>query len=313
MLDKILQDLIYRIKGVIEQECGIADEDGNIIACTDEGKIGRRDSNVTELMKNDNAVISLEGYSYKKIYIKNKLEFVLFVNSDQAGIGKYLSLISINIEGIKGAYDEKHDRLSFVKGLITGDAAGRDIPAKAKDFHIAVNVQRIVFLVKTSEARDVHAYEVIQSLFPNKAKDFILLLDSDNIVLIKEIKTAGDYKEVEKTARIIVDTLVAELMVKASIGIGTIVDNLIDIARSYNEAKTALTVGGIFESDKNVLRYDTLGIGRLIYQVSGDACRLFLKEVFKDEGFEAIDAETALTIQKFFENNLNISEASRQL
>ena len=72
-------------------------------------------------------------------------------------------------------------------------------------------------------------------------------------------------------------------------------------------------MGGIFENDKHVVNYDNLGIGRLIYQLPTTLCKLFLKEVFKDGSFESLDQETLNTIQKFFENNLNVSETSRQL
>jgi ABC-type sugar transport system permease subunit len=69
----------------------------------------------------------------------------------------------------------------------------------------------------------------------------------------------------------------------------------------------------IFESEKNIVDYNHLGIGRLIYQLPTTLCRLFLNEVFREGVFETIDSETMITIQKFFENNLNVSETSRQL
>jgi carbohydrate diacid regulator len=171
----------------------------------------------------------------------------------------------------------------------------------------------VAFLVKTEKTRDIYAHDIVQGLFPNKAKDFIIILDDDNIVLIKELKSMEDTKEIEKTAKIIIDSLGAELMVKAFIGIGTVVDNIKDLARSFKEAQMALLIGRIFESDKAIINYNRLGIGRLIYQIPTTLCELFLNEVFKNNTFESLDAETMLTIQKFFENHLNVSETSRQL
>ena len=40
---------------------------------------------------------------------------------------------------------------------------------------------------------------------------------------------------------------------------------------------------------------------------------MYLKEVFKRGTIEALDRETLITIQAFFENNLNVSETSRKL
>ena len=91
------------------------------------------------------------------------------------------------------------------------------------------------------------------------------------------------------------------------------VDNIKDIARSYREAQAALEVGRVFDTDKNIVSYENLGIGRLIYQLPTTLCEMFLNEVFKKGSIEALDRETLSTIQCFFENNLNVSETSRTL
>ena len=154
---------------------------------------------------------------------------------------------------------------------------------------------------------------MIQSLFPNNNKDFIILLDDQNTVLVKELKEREDKEEIYKKARIIIDTLNSELMIKAKVGIGTEAQSLRDVARSYKDAQTALKIGQIFETEKSIVDYNHLGIGRLIYQLPTTLCRLFLNEVFKEGVLETIDSETMMTIQKFFENNLNVSETSCQL
>ena len=93
------------------------------------------------------------------------------------------------------------------------------------------------------------------------------------------------------------------------IAYGTIVPELKEVSRSYKEAKMALDVGKIFYNGKNVVAYGTLGIGRLIYQLPLPLCRMFIREKSPDE----FDEETLTTINKFFENSLNVSETSRQL
>jgi carbohydrate diacid regulator len=188
-----------------------------------------------------------------------------------------------------------------------------EIALKAKELHIPFNAFRAVFLIKVEKARDIQSNEVIQSLFPNRAKDFVLPIDEENTVLVKELKAIDDLKEINRTAKAIIATLNTELMVKGQIGIGSIVDNVRDIGRSFKEAQTALRIGSIFENDNTIINYNNLGIGRLIYQLPTTLCKLFLKEVFKEGSFEALDQETLFTIQKFFENDLNVSETSREL
>ena len=75
----------------------------------------------------------------------------------------------------------------------------------------------------------------------------------------------------------------------------------------------ALEVAKIFYPMKRTIEYGNLGVGRLIYQLPVDLCQLFVKEIFGDNIPEEIDEEILSTVSKFFENNLNVSETSRQL
>ncbi len=310
---KLFQNLIYQIKDIVSCEFGITDENGLILACSDEKKIGQNVVVAPQVLQEKDKVVILEGYSFQKIFIRNKLEFIVFLNSDKEENLKILSLISLNITNMKLFYEDKYDKSTFIKNIILDNILPGDIPIRAKELHLVNNAYRIAALIKTGKIKDIYVHDVIQGLFPNKTKDFIIILDDENTVLIKELKSKEDYREIEKTASNILDTLATEVMVKATIGLGTVVDNIRDIGRSFKEAQMALLIGGIFENDKSVINYNNLGIGRLIYQLPTTLCNLFLKEVFKDNSLEALDQETVSTIQKFFENNLNVSETARQL
>ena len=103
-------------------------------------------------------------------------------------------------------------------------------------------------------------------------------------------------------------------MSSVKIAYGTIVNEITQVSRSYKEAKMALDVGKIFYMEKSIVAYNTLGIGRLIYQLPLPLCRMFMKEVFKSDATpDTFDEETMVTINKFFENSLNVSETARQL
>ena len=144
-------------------------------------------------------------------------------------------------------------------------------------------------------------------------KDYVINVVERDRVLVKEVKTNYDMKEMEEVARNISDTISSEFYTKVSIGIGTVVNNIKDLARSYKEAQVALEVGKVFDTEKDIISYDNLGIGRLIYQLPTTLCEMFLQEVFKKGPLESLDKETLMTIQAFFENNLNVSETSRKL
>jgi carbohydrate diacid regulator len=150
-------------------------------------------------------------------------------------------------------------------------------------------------------------------MFPDKEKDFVINIDANNIVLIKELGEVVTSAELENMAQKILNTINSETMVKVMIGLGTVASNIDELNAVYKEAQVALEVGKVFEEEKDILNYDSLGIGRLIYQLPIKLCELFLKEVFKKGDIASLDDETILTINKFFENDLNVSETSRQL
>jgi len=310
---KVFQNLVYQITDIIDCEFGITDEMGLILACSDEEKVGSVFTLALKAADLKDQFAVLEGISFNKVYIRNKLEFITYIHSDNENSVKYLSLISINVTNLRVYHEEKFDKGNFVKSILMDNILPGDIPLRARELHIPFKASRVAYLIKTQKSKELYPQELLSSLFPNRAKDFIVVLDDELTALIKELRTEDDSSEVERTARMIIDALNTELMVKASIGVGSVVDNIRDIGRSFREAQTALHIGGIFESDRLIVNYNSLGIGRLIYQLPTTLCKLFLKEVFNGRSLNSLDTETLLTIQKFFENNLNVSETSRQL
>ncbi len=313
MAFKVFQSVVHRIRDTIGYDFGITDSSGVIIASTVEEEIGLVHDDCIDFLNSNSTYIEKPDMVMKKIDNNGRLDFVLYLLTNHPERKSLAELISISLENAKLYYDEKYDKSNFMKNVLLGNILPGDITIRAKELRVKNDCRRIVYLVRTEKTRELYAYNIIQSLFPNNNKDYIILLDDQNSVLIKELKEKEDSDEVHKKARIIIDTLSSELMIKANIGIGTEAESLRDVARSYKDAQTALKIGQIFESEKNIVDYNHLGIGRLIYQLPTTLCRLFLNEVFKEGVFETIDSETMITIQKFFENNLNVSETSRQL
>jgi len=310
---KLFDNLINQVQEIIDCEFGVMDESGQIIASSNRKRIGEVDALAQEVLLSEKDNILLEGTVYQKIYIKNRLEYIAYMISDDPNARKYLSLISMNLVNMKTFYDDKYDKSNFIKSIIMDNILPGEIPIRAKELHLENDVYRVVFLIRVQKPSDTYVYDVVQSLFPNRNKDFVIAIDETNIALVKEVKSKKDNNDTEKISKNIIDTLSSELMVKASVGIGTIVDNIRDIGRSYKEAQLALQIGAIFEADKSIINYNSLGIGRLVYQLPTTLCKLFLNEVFKDGSFDDFDSETLLTIQKFYENDLNVSETSREL
>ena len=188
-----------------------------------------------------------------------------------------------------------------------------DIYNRAKKLHIEVEARRVVYMIETKQEKDLNARELLKTLFATRTKDFITAVDERSIILIHELREDEDYEEVEQVANMMKDMLNSEAMATVRISYGTIVSEIKQVSKSYKEAKMALDVGKIFYSEKRIIAYNTLGIGRLIYQLPISLCEMFMHEVFGDNIPDSLDEETLTTINKFFENNLNVSETSRQL
>ena len=185
---------------------------------------------------------------------------------------------------------------------------------KARELHFNTDVNRVVLLIRVVSANDISAFDVIQNLFPDKQKDFVFnISEKRHCPGQGDQEPASNSKDLEKLARSIVDTLGSEFYTKVVVGIGTIVAGVKELAKSFKEAQVALEVGKVFDTEKSIVSYDNLGIARLIYQLPTTLCEMFLKEVFKKGSIDSLDHETLFTIQKFFENNLNVSETSRKL
>ena len=144
-----------------------------------------------------------------------------------------------------------------------------------------------------------------------------MLNDEHSVVLVKDVGETDRLKlesRLRETADSLVDNILTEAMIKVRVGYSNLNDALIKIADSFQEAKLALEVGRVFYAEKEVISYEKLGIGRLIYQLPMSLCEMFIREVFGENVPEILDDEEAMsTIAKFFENNLNISETARQL
>ncbi len=310
MSNRLFQGVIQQMKDTIDKTIGVIDESYTIIACSDLGRI--RETMPVPVASGSEVFVS-NGYTFKSLNVAQGPNYTVFVAGNDVISAKYAAVLAVAFSNIKYYYDEKYDRSNFIKNIILDNIMPGDISLKARELYFTGDVQRTVILIRTLEPHDVSVYDILQNLFPDKAKDFVININETDIALVKETRNTIEPKHIEKLASTIADTISGEFYVHAVIGIGTTVDNLKDLARSFKEAQTALEVGKVFDTEKTIISYDSLGIARLIYQLPTTICETFLKEVFKRGSIESLDQETLFTIQRFFENNLNVSETSRKL
>ena len=310
--NQILQNTIDGLKTITRIDMCVLDVDGKVLATTSPDASGYEES-VSTFAESpaDSQVIS--GYQFFKVFDEHQLEYILLAKGGSDDVYMVGKLAAFQIQNLLVAYKERFDKDNFIKNLLLDNLLLVDIYNRAKKLHIETNVKRVVFLIETKNEKDTNALETMRSLFSTKTKDFITAVDEKNIILVREVKPGETYEDLEKTANTILDMLNTEAMSRVKVAFGTIISSLKDVSKSYKEAKMALDVGKIFYSDKNVVAYSNLGIGRLIYQLPIPLCKMFIREIFGDMSPDDFDEETLATINKFFENSLNVSETSRQL
>ncbi len=312
MFNGIFQSVIVQLKESCERTFGVVDAEGYVVASTDASLLGERwsdavvrltgstEQTVTFAQKTFRGIVSTTGY----------FEYAVFCAGDDEMARVCCNLAYIAVNNARSFYEEKHNRGTFVKNIIMDNILPGDIYIRAKELHFATDAPRAVFLVRQLGHSDVSTVDVLAGLFPDKMQDFVISINETDVAVIKQLENADN---LEKLAKSIEETLHKELFLKTVIGIGTVAEHLHELADSYKEAQTAIDVGKVFDTEKSIISYENLGIGRLIYQLPTTLCEIFLTEVFKKNSIDSLDQETLFTINKFFENNLNVSETSRKL
>ncbi len=309
---QIIQTTIDELHTITRIDFFVTDTEGNEIASTMDASPVQADSILQFADSPADSQVVQDAYFFK-IFDDKKVEYIL-ISEGTAENAYTMGRVAVSeLSNLIIAYRERYDRNNFMQNLLLDNMLMVDVYNRARKLHIDTEARRIVFLIETKNEKDDTAREIVKGLFGSQSKDFITAVDEKSIILVQELSREDDYTAVENTAKMLLDMLNTEAMSNVKIAYGTIVDEIRQVSRSYKEAKMALDVGKIFYEEKSIVAYNTLGIGRLIYQLPIPLCQMFLKEVFTGDTPDTFDDELLTTINKFFENNLNVSETARQL
>ena len=286
--NQILQNTIEGLKGITKIDFCVMDTEGKVLAGTFAEQVNQGEE-VRSFVESPADSQVIKGYQFFKIYDEHQLEYILLADGD------------------------REDVYIFIKNLLLDNLLLVDIYNRAKKLHIDTEVRRVIFIIETKHEKDSSALDNVRSLLGGRSRDFVTAVDEKNIIVVKELEVSDGHAELEKIADNIYEILKNDGEEDILIAYGTVVNDIKEVSKSYKEAKLALDVGKIFFSEKSIIAYSTLGIGRLIYQLPIPLCKMFIREIFEGKSPDDFDEETLTTINKFFENNLNVSETSRQL
>ena len=310
--NQILQNTIEGLKGITRIDFCVMDTDGKSLAST----FSEQENYVEEVISfvespADSQVV--QGYQFFKIFDEHQLEYILLANGGSDDVYMVGKIAAFQIQNLLVAYKERFDKDNFIKNLLLDNLLLVDIYNRAKKLHIDTEVRRVIFIIETKHEKDTNALDNVRNLLGNRTRDFVTAVDEKNIIVVKELEPNDGHTELEKIAENMYTLLKEDGEEDVLIAYGTVVNDIKEVSKSYKEAKLALDVGKIFFDEKEIIAYSSLGIGRLIYQLPIPLCKMFIKEIFENKSPDDFDEETLVTIDKFFENSLNVSETSRQL
>lgn len=309
---QVLANCIEELKGITRVNLGIFDLDGQEVASTfEENDVSRERVKVFADSPADSQVIGNDHLL--KIVDEGELIYILVARGNNDEVYLVGKIAVSQIQQLLVAYKERFDRNNFFQNLLMDNLLLVDVYNRAKKLHIETAMPRVVYIIEMKEDKENTAAEFLKGMFSSQMGDFITAIDESSVILIKALEPADKAAQLEQTAQTIVDMMSTELMMNVRVAYGTVVQELKDVSKSYKEAMMALDVGKIFYVEKKVNSYGSLGIGRLIYQLPANLCRIFIDEIFGESDPGEFDEEIVSTVNKFFENNLNVSETSRQL
>jgi len=315
MAAAVFQNIVNQIKNVSDVGISIADCQGYIVASSDLNLVNTRIENfkLSDFESGDGTIVTDKRIYKTLVSGESRPEYIVFAEGSDDVAKAACSIALVAFGEAKSNYEENHNKAAFIKNIISDNILPGDVYVRAKELNFVTDEQRSVLLVRQLGNPDVAAMEFIQRLFPDKQRDFVISVNENDIVIVK----AHDFEDTPAQIMAIAENIESELHkslgIKCVIGVSTTARHLRELADRYKEAQVAIEVGRVFESEKNIINYESLGLGRIIYQLPTTLCEMFLNEVFKKSPIETLDDDALETINKFFENNLNVSETSRKL
>ncbi len=310
--NQILQNTIDGLRSIARVELCVVDADGKAIATTSE-EMENCVGAAHEFSKSPADSQEVQGYQFFKIFDEASLEYILVAGGPGEDVYMVGKMVAFQIQSLLVAYKERFDKDNFIKNLLLDNLLLVDIYSRSKKLHIPTEVARAVLIIESGINRESNVLELMRAGFGSNNKDFITAVDENNVIMVKELTENDPTREIERSAAAVSEYLRKEGVSGIRIAYGTIVREIKEVSRSYKEAKMALDVGKIFFDERHIIAYNELGIGRLIYQLPIPLCKMFIREIFGGKSPDDFDEETLTTINKFFENSLNVSETSRQL
>lgn len=308
---QIIQETIESIQEAVDVRLCVLDMQGKTVASVFEADAAFREQMQAFLHARADSQTAQDGHFFR-VYDGQTPVCILAVQgsgAEQYVMGK---MAVCQLKSLIKAYQNKDDEEYYQKALLHGTLSPAEYERCVQVLKLKESAYRAVFLIETRKNAETDVAEILRTLYADTAGSYVLTMSDGRCAVVRELDRP-EPGELEKTAYLMVDMVNTEAMVQARVGYGSAVQQLEKVEQSFWEAEMALNVGEIFYSNRKVLSHRELGIGGLIYQMPESLCESFLEEVFSRNGKMTLDEDTLNIVYRFFGNNLNLSETSRQL
>lgn len=314
LTNKEIQYMLNSLMDEIQLEADITDLDSKVIASTSKARIGLKDKNFPkQISDSDKNTIMHEGRVYAAIHSRNRSKYYLILQGSDRTCKNFAILIAKFIEANLSLINKKLSREDSLHKILSGDISGFEIEEAISEHKLDSELPRCVFVIRTPKLLGDKAYEVISEAFSNNRLDFLVRMDNRTIALIKAVNDDTECEDFAQLAGAIFETVFSETSIKTVVGVGSLKLSINSLRNSYIEAHKAIEAGLIFNPGDSVHIYDNLFLERLVSQIPNDVSEAYLKQFFTDEFDKLLNPEMIATIGHLFDNNLNLSEASRRL
>lgn len=313
MSETAFHNMLLGIKPAPPFVLGIADLNGTVISCTEPSRIGSHMAEACAFLGSLREAGEFASYTFRRFaQQQGAKEYVVFAGQAGESAAMACGIIAAAIENSNLFCPEQSQRAAFVKKTLLEPVLPEWVQTTAHELHLRNDAQRVVFLVHSRLQQGASIEDLLLQLFPGEHEGFVVPVNESDVVLVKELHASDAATPAQLACQI--DSAIAEkLGEQHTVGVGTVAADFTELSRSFREAQTAVQVSSIFNKTRSVAHYDALGVGRLLYQLPPDLCKRFLAEVFHGDAANVLDEETLLTVQAFFANSLNVSEAARKL
>ena len=171
---------------------------------------------------------------------------------------------------------------------------------------------RSVVFFHTEYPYDMPLVRIIRDIAPLESDDHTVSIDYETMALIKDSEMRSE-DETEEYAAAVIDTMANEGFTCLRAGIGTEATRLSELRRSFAEAREALATGIRFHPNETLFIYSKLRLERIIEMIPSENRKKILMEFNSRCNGNTFSEETKETVRAFFQHDLNITSASRQL